>query len=275
MTTHSDNTLDNLLEKVEKRTRSARLLSIVLTIIPLVIAVLFLVITLKQIQNARTELIAANEDLNRVAEETGRLRIANDGAKAQLETTKNEIDSAIDKLSNTLEMPLPANARAVVKDAIARIRGANTTLSEAKADLDTANRELSSEPRRSRHSFIVDLFSDQPATRLRAYNGVMTYYSTDAALIPELLEYARDHPDNANGTYNTLVVLSHLNKEQLRPHITQIEAFAKDVKPMGPKIEERVERLVKRLPEASAKDVKPVAPKLEQRVEKLLKKVPK
>lgn len=268
MATYNDNTLDTFLETIEKRTRSARLLSVVLTIIPLIIAVLFLLITLNQIQKARTELIAANEDLNRVAEESGRLRHANEEAKAELEITNKEIDSALDKLENILKDPLPGSARTVIEDAISKIRGANTMLNKAKADLDIAKQEPSAEPRRSRQSLISDLFSDQAATRLRAYNSIMADYSADAELIPELLSYASDHIDNANGIYNTLVVLSHLNKAQLEPHIGDIEMFARKVEPMGPRIEDRVDKLF-------ARKIEPMRPRIKDRVDKLLNKLPK
>jgi uncharacterized membrane-anchored protein YhcB (DUF1043 family) len=55
--------LDRFLKGVEKSTRSARLISITLTIIPVLIGVLFLFITLKQVKQAQTELSETDRKL--------------------------------------------------------------------------------------------------------------------------------------------------------------------------------------------------------------------
>jgi ribosomal protein L34E len=44
------------------------------------------------------------------------------------------------------------------------------------------------------------------------------------------------------------IVLSHLNKAQLKPHVAEIQAFAKGVETMRPRIKDRVDKLLSRLP---------------------------
>jgi hypothetical protein len=63
MLTHDDTPLDSFLEGIEKRARFARLLSIALTIIPVLVGVLFLLFTLKQVQKAQAELRTTEDNL--------------------------------------------------------------------------------------------------------------------------------------------------------------------------------------------------------------------
>jgi hypothetical protein len=77
----------------------------------------------------------------------------------------------------------------------------------------------------------------------------MKNYSNDPALVPELLSYARTRTDNEDGIYNTLVVLSHINRgERLRPYVDEIRQFAQSVESIGPRIKGRVAKLLDRLP---------------------------
>jgi len=201
-----------------------------------------------QITQKQTELKAAEEEFRTLSDRNSELARDNENAQAQLETTRKEISSARVTLEGIANSPLPASARSVVSDAIAKIREAEKSVSKIETELETARETASPESGISRSQVIANLFSDQPASRLRAYNVIMDSYSTDPDLIPELLTYARAHRDNQNGIYNTLVVLSHLNKAQLRPHVADIQAFAREVEPMGPRIKERIDKLLIRLP---------------------------
>ena len=99
----------------------------------------------------------------------------------------------------------------------------------------------------TRSQAISGLFDNDGTNRVRAYGTLMEDYATNAVLIPELLSFARKHLDNQNGIYNTLVVLSHLDQKQTKPHADEIRAFAQEVKGMGPKISARVDKLLYRL----------------------------
>jgi hypothetical protein len=99
-----------------------------------------------------------------------------------------------------------------------------------------------------RVQLIEDLFDPNPSVRKKAYGGLLPRYEDDPTLIPELLGVARANPRNVDGLYNTLVVLSHMNKESLRPHSNEIRSFAEASKSVGPKVAERSNTLLSRLP---------------------------
>lgn len=99
-----------------------------------------------------------------------------------------------------------------------------------------------------RAQLINELFDPNPSVRVRAYGGLLPLYKDDPTLIPELLRVARANPQNANGIYNTLVVLSHMNAESLRPRSEEIRKFAEDSKGVGPRVAERASTLLRRIP---------------------------
>ncbi len=197
-----------------------------------------------QLVQRRVEIQAIDDEFRQLSDRNSKLRSDTANAQAQLEATKTEINSALAKLKEISNSSLPANAKVILDDAISKLSGAESTVSKVETELKAARQPTST----SRSQAISDLFSNQPAVRLRAYNVIMDNYGTDPALIPELLSYARANINNQNGIYNTLVVLSHLNKAQLKPHVAEIQAFAKYVETMGPRIKERVDKLLIRLP---------------------------
>lgn len=206
----------------------------------------------QQITEKRRALDAVEDQFNALSDKNDELRRESENAQAQLEITKKEISDAQGKLEEIANLPLPASARRVLADAILKIRAAGKIVTKVETDLETAKQTASPDSPDSginRGQAISNLFSNEPAVRLRAYNVIIGKYRTDPELIPELLSYARAHKNNENGIYNTLVVLSHLNKTQLRPHVAQIQAFASEVEPMGPRIKERVDKLLTRLPD--------------------------
>lgn len=72
----------------------------------------------------------------------------------------------------------------------------------------------------------------------------------DPTVVPELLTFAADHDgaDRANGIYNTLVLLSHLDADTLVQHAEAVRRFATETRSLGPRTEARADMLVERLP---------------------------
>jgi hypothetical protein len=81
-----------------------------------------------------------------------------------------------------------------------------------------------------------------------AYGALLPLYANDPTLVPEILAVAREHPRNANGIYNALVVLTHMNAASLRPHRAEIVAFAEEAQRTGPRVAERARTLIRRVP---------------------------
>jgi cell division protein FtsL len=100
----------------------------------------------------------------------------------------------------------------------------------------------------NRTAVIEQLFDSNAAVRVKAYNGLLPLYKDDQTLVPEILKVAREHPQNANGIYNALVVLSHMNRNSLRRDRQDIEAFAKASQSIGPRVSDRAQKLLERLP---------------------------
>lgn len=100
---------------------------------------------------------------------------------------------------------------------------------------------------RRRESLIMELFSESGSRRQEAYAGLMSGWSNDSSLVLEVIRYARENVSNANGIYNSLVLLSHMNRQALQPHVALIIAFATEVESAGPKIKQRAQTLRSRL----------------------------
>jgi hypothetical protein len=115
--------------------------------------------------------------------------------------------------------------------------------------IDASNTALPPVPTNSSRAQLVEqLFDPSAAVRVTAYAGLLPKYRDDSTLVPEVLNVARENPKNANGIYNALVVLSHMNASSLRPHRKEIEAFATSSQAVGPRVAERARTLIGRLP---------------------------
>jgi hypothetical protein len=96
---------------------------------------------------------------------------------------------------------------------------------------------------------IAGLYAATAAKRGWAYNEIMARHAANPRLVPQLLEYAAAHADNANGTYNVLVVLAHLNYAALPGlDLGAIRRFAESVRGNGERTAQRVDVLLERLP---------------------------
>ena len=101
---------------------------------------------------------------------------------------------------------------------------------------------------KSMEQLIEQLFGNTGSVRGHAYESIMASFSKDPTLVPKLIAHATANPTNLNGVYNALVVLSHLDHRALGSDLQAIRAFAASVESKGPKIAERVQKLLERLP---------------------------
>lgn len=92
-----------------------------------------------------------------------------------------------------------------------------------------------------------DFFSDTQSRRRVGYQNLFSAYSQDGSIVPELIERAKSTADNLDAVFNTLVFLSHMNADLLKPYTDMISAFAEDVRSNGDRTEERVQKLLSRL----------------------------
>ena len=109
----------------------------------------------------------------------------------------------------------------------------------------------SASSRTPRAELIAQLYSRDANERLRAYGALVETSRRDTTIVPELLRFAADPKagsDRANGIYNTLVLLSHLDADTLVPHADEVRRFANQTRSLGPRTEARADRLTGRLP---------------------------
>ena len=105
-----------------------------------------------------------------------------------------------------------------------------------------------------RPALIAQLYDPSGAQRIAAYNTLLQTWGRDSSLPPLLAQSARQafrddgSPGRADGIYNTLVLLSHMNVSALAPHSADLRALADEMRPVGPRVNERADTLVSRLP---------------------------
>jgi hypothetical protein len=126
--------------------------------------------------------------------------------------------------------------------------GSDLTKPPTPAGVDPAGPRTGA-PLKTLADLIQDLFAPTASVRTEAYRQLMSRYDTSPDLVPELLAYARSHMENENGVYNTLVILSHLNYAKL-PDVDYpaIRQFAELARAKGPRISQRADILLERLP---------------------------
>ncbi|WP_299764872.1 hypothetical protein [uncultured Dokdonia sp.] len=92
----------------------------------------------------------------------------------------------------------------------------------AKATLDTRREEL-----------VEQLFSDEKADRINAYNDIVSGWKNDAEMVKEIVAYGKSHPSNKDGVYNSLITLSQMNKKVLSPYKEEIISFSESTERNG------------------------------------------
>ena len=179
------------------------------------------------------------------------------GASRRLATISQQVDDKQRELK-TLETRLGTTLR--------QLDNAEAQITKAQVDLDRGDVEAAVDSLRTpeatppgvapppsigsgedRGKIILDLFDERAATRVQAYNALLPKLRRDETLIPQLIAAALAQPQNSNGIYNTLVVLSHMDKDALAPHATELRDWAPTLKRAGPRVSQRVDILLRRL----------------------------
>ncbi|MDB5984927.1 MAG: hypothetical protein JWQ69_5942 [Pseudomonas sp.] len=183
------------------------------------------------------EVVSLDKKKLDLSKENQALQENNRRLNSSLADTKTVVDQVMDKLST------PALAENPQLD------GVRQDLNATGIDLRTTSPlPQDSNQTTDMSALIQGLFSPQAATRGQSYEQLMSQYSSSPELAPALLYYAGSHGDNTNGIYNTLVVLSHIDRNSLRKDSAAIRIFAETARGVGPKTSERVDKLLTRLP---------------------------
>ncbi len=91
------------------------------------------------------------------------------------------------------------------------------------------------------------IFASDPSTRQSAAQDFVQGWRNEPPAVALLVNYALQHADNANGIYNTVVVLGDFSPRALAPNRALLTEFAAVARQTGPKTEARVIALQKKL----------------------------
>ena len=189
----------------------------------------------QRVVTARNELKSKEGELSQAQENLAIVKAKTEEALRDLQNVDGRggsagaIESAVDNL-------IAANTSAAAPS-----RGSGAP-SPSPAPADPGRRQL-----------VQQLFDPNASARVKAYGGLLPKYANDPTLVAEVLEAVQQNPKNANGIYNALVVLSHMNARVLTPYREQIEAFVASSQQVGPRVAERARTLNNRLPPSDSK----------------------
>lgn len=189
-------------------------------------------------------------------------------AKKDLDSAKNELTSVLkskdiaqrERADLVAQADIARRELATISDRLASARARSSGLTESLRDLQQLASEANINLRASAvvatrasksgadlNSEIEQLFASQAEKRGAAYEVLMTQFSQDPQLVPDLLRYAQQHLSNGNGVYNTLVVLSHIDKAALKTNEEAVRQFAEQARSVGPRTSERADKMLARL----------------------------
>ena len=212
--------------------------------------------------------VAANRFTTQMKEAELAAASLNADAQRQLEETRGDRDFAIattnarisqgDLLRTLLDDLVSADPRKqklASEVVLVALPEAGPRLLKALEESGSAEtRQTAAAALDSRRAVLVSqFFAESRAARQAAYESLLSGWSDDSSIVPELIANARDRRSNdegasRDGIYNTLVFLSHMNRESLRPHVDEIRRFSQEMEALGPRTKARAEVLRSRLP---------------------------
>lgn len=106
-----------------------------------------------------------------------------------------------------------------------------------------ANRALE----QRRDTLIREMYADDAEIRKEAFRQLLSAWDGDDSLVAALIDYATQHVDNRNGTYNAVVLLKNMQREALRSGEQQILEFLTLAERNGPSTRQQADALRIRL----------------------------
>ncbi|QEM08738.1 hypothetical protein [Mucilaginibacter rubeus] len=76
---------------------------------------------------------------------------------------------------------------------------------------------------------VAGLFSENASTRTNSANDIMVNWYKTASIVPQLVDYALQNMNNANGIFNTVVVLQNMHGSVLKVNKAKIQDFLQKV----------------------------------------------
>ncbi len=96
-------------------------------------------------------------------------------------------------------------------------------------------------------ALLRDLFAEDARVRIGAAQDLIQVWRNDPNVVLALVEFATQNKDNANGVYNTVVVLNEFSLRVLQTHKQEVLKFLEVAKKTGTKTEAKATALGQRL----------------------------
>lgn len=123
------------------------------------------------------------------------------------------------------------------------------TQGEVSSDWQAASRQAEAriEARRRRaRQLIENLFAPDPSVRRSAGEEIIRDWRSDPAFAAQMIAYARQHPENPDGVYNTVAMLGSMEPSAFPPGSHAL-AFLREAEANGSKTRELSRQLQRRL----------------------------
>lgn len=91
------------------------------------------------------------------------------------------------------------------------------------------------------------LYGPEKSARIQAAQALVGAWRADPAAAGAILAYADAHPDNEQGIFNTVIVLTDFTDQALLPHHQAIQRFADKARANGPKTDARLTALLAKI----------------------------
>jgi hypothetical protein len=242
--------LQSLLSGLEAREQHAKRRIAIITLVPVAAMLLFAAFMswliagqARELTDTTTALDAKKREIEAKNTELDAKTAAIVEKTKELTRVQEQIDRAFAKLGTTDGRPPSAQA---VESALDDVIQAKSASADEAQPPPGPVKHAGSDP--ARGEAIEQLFDRSATVRVSAYGELLPRYRNDSSLAAEVLHAAEGKQDNANGIYNALVVLSHMNAAALKPHAKEIRAFAERSRSIGPRVSARATTLIGRLP---------------------------
>jgi hypothetical protein len=118
----------------------------------------------------------------------------------------------------------------------------------AQSDEDKTVQTAASNSLKQRVSVLIrEIYSENARVRIDAAQELIQGWRNEESVVPALIEFAEHNKDNANGIYNTVVVLNEFTTAALEAHRPQVLSFINSAETTGTKTKAKAMALLKRL----------------------------
>lgn len=168
-----------------------------------------------------------------------------DRAVAETNAKVQQVD-LISKFMESLVSPEPTKRKLAVKAILIALplEGPDLVREVIRNDPDSAVAKFARTSLQDRCLQLINaLYSPNPEVRKKAAADLIDGWRTSPTVIPLMLRVARENPGNSNGIYNTVAVMTELDRSALVPHKDSLRVFLREASANGTRTDARVQEV--------------------------------